>query len=224
MIRGAVYPVDLGDAKRGHEQRGRRLGLVVSIEQNAWSTVTIIPTSTSAQAAVFRPEVVIAGRETRVLVDQIRTIDVSYVTGELVDYLSRDDMVQVEHHLSRYFRPSPLTHPPVPRFWVARVVLPDTCDPRLAEHPPWFTGHPKIPSGHARVTAVISSRIHGHGGRRGQVSARVRCGWLGRRGVPFRVGRCCGWRRAGRPCPRRGCRRWRGGLRGRACPRTWRTR
>jgi mRNA interferase MazF len=29
MIRGAVYPIDLGDAKRGHEQRGRRLGLVI---------------------------------------------------------------------------------------------------------------------------------------------------------------------------------------------------
>lgn len=103
MIRGAVYPVDLGDAKRGHEQRGRRLGLVISIEQNAWSTVTIIPTSTSAQPTVFRPEVTVAGRETRLLVDQIRTIDVSYVAGELVDYLSRDDMAQVEHTLSRYF-------------------------------------------------------------------------------------------------------------------------
>jgi mRNA interferase MazF len=103
VIRGAVYPVDLGDAKRGHEQRGRRLGLVISIEQNAWSTVTIIPTSTSAQPTVFRPEVVVAGRETRLLVDQIRTIDVSYVAGELVDYLSRDDMAQVEHTLSRYF-------------------------------------------------------------------------------------------------------------------------
>ena len=102
MIRGAVYPVDLGDAKRGHEQRGRRLGLVISIEQNAWSTVTIIPTSTSAQPAVFRPDVVIAGRDTRILIDQIRTIDTAYVTGELVDCLSRDDMAQVEHSLSRY--------------------------------------------------------------------------------------------------------------------------
>ncbi len=88
MIRGAVYPVDLGDAKRGREQRGGRLGLVISIEQNAWSTVTVIPTSTSAQASVF--------------LDQIRTIDVSHVAGELVDYLSRDDMAQVEHSLSRY--------------------------------------------------------------------------------------------------------------------------
>jgi mRNA interferase MazF len=102
MIRGAVYPVDLGDAKRGHEQRARRLGLVISIEQNAWSTVTIIPTSTSAQAAVFRPVVVIAGRDTKVLIDQIRTIDTCYVTGELVDYLSHDDMAQVEHSRSRY--------------------------------------------------------------------------------------------------------------------------
>jgi mRNA interferase MazF len=64
--------------------------------------VTIIPTSTSAQASVFRPGVVIAGRDTRILVDQIRTIDASYVVGELVDYLSRDDMAQVEHSLSRY--------------------------------------------------------------------------------------------------------------------------
>ena len=103
MIRGAVYPIDLGDAKRGHEQRGRRLGLVISIEQDAWSTVTVLPTSTSAQASVFRPEVVIAGRETKILIDQVRTIDISYVAGDLVDYLSRDDMAQVEHCLSRYF-------------------------------------------------------------------------------------------------------------------------
>jgi mRNA interferase MazF len=103
MIRGAIYPVDLGEAKRGREQRGRRLGLVISIEQSAWSTVTIIPTSTSAQASVFRPEIVIAGRDTKVLIDQIRTIDVSYVVGEIVDYLTRDDMAQVEHGVSRYF-------------------------------------------------------------------------------------------------------------------------
>ena len=53
-------------------------------------------------AAVFRPDVVIAGRDTKILIDQLRTIDTSYVTGELVDYLSRDDMAHVEHSLSRY--------------------------------------------------------------------------------------------------------------------------
>jgi mRNA interferase MazF len=103
MIRGAVYPIDLGDTNRGHEQRGRRLGLVISIDQDAWSTMTVLPTSTSAQASVFRPVVIVAGRETKILIDQIRTIDMSYVSGDLVDYLSRDDMAQVEHSLSRYF-------------------------------------------------------------------------------------------------------------------------
>src|ERR1017187_9718813 len=92
MIRGAAYPVDLGDVKRGHEQRGRSLGLVISIEQDAWSTVTIIPPSTSPQASVFRPDVVVAGRETKVLIDQIRPIDVSSFPGEIVDYPTRDDM------------------------------------------------------------------------------------------------------------------------------------
>ncbi len=102
MIRGAVYPIDLGDARRGHEQRGRRLGVVFSIEQDAWSTVTVLPTSTSAQASAFRPEVVVAGRETKILIDQVRTIDTSYVLGELVDYLSPNDLAQVEHSLTRY--------------------------------------------------------------------------------------------------------------------------
>jgi mRNA interferase MazF len=49
--------------------------------------------------------VVIAGRDTKILIDQIRTIDTRYVSGELVDYLSRDDIVQVEHCLSRHFGP-----------------------------------------------------------------------------------------------------------------------
>lgn len=39
---------------------------------------------------------------TRILTDQIRTIDTANVTGDLVDYLSRDDMAPVEHSLSRY--------------------------------------------------------------------------------------------------------------------------
>ncbi len=103
MIRGAVYPIDLGQAKRGHEQRGERLGLTISVQQDAWSTVTVIPTSTSAQPSVFRPHMEIAGHPTRLLIDQIRTIDTTYVVGDPVDYLNRTDMAQVEHALMRYF-------------------------------------------------------------------------------------------------------------------------
>lgn len=72
-----------------------------------------MPTATSGSPAltlrfrrsrpsVFRPEVAIAGRDTKILIDQTRTIDISYVAGELVDYLSPDDMAQVEHGRSRY--------------------------------------------------------------------------------------------------------------------------
>ncbi|GAB3236209.1 type II toxin-antitoxin system toxin endoribonuclease PemK [Glycomyces halotolerans] len=102
MIRGAVYPIDLGEAKRGHEQRGKRLGLVLSNHFDQWSTVMVVPTSTSAKPAVFRPEMVVAGRETLLLVDQMRSIDTHYVTGGLVDFLGQEDMEQVEYAAARY--------------------------------------------------------------------------------------------------------------------------
>ncbi|WP_106409595.1 type II toxin-antitoxin system PemK/MazF family toxin [Streptomyces odonnellii] len=102
MIRGAVYRVDLGDAKRGHEQRGRRYGLVMSPSSMPWSVATIVPTSTSAQAAVFRPELEIAGSLTRLLVDQIRTVDVAFIHGDPVHFLDRDELAEVEHAISHY--------------------------------------------------------------------------------------------------------------------------
>lgn len=102
MIRRAVYRVNLGDDKRGHEQRGRRYGLVVSPSSMAWSVVTIVPTSRSAQPAVFRPTLDLLGVPTRFLVDQIRSIDTDFVHGEPVAYLERDEMAEVEHALARY--------------------------------------------------------------------------------------------------------------------------
>lgn len=101
MIRGAVYRVDLGRL-RGHEQGGRRLGLVVSPSDSALSVVTIIPTSTSAGSSIHRPEVEIAGRPTRVLVDQVRSIDSDDVVGDPVDYLTRDQLAVIELALAHY--------------------------------------------------------------------------------------------------------------------------
>ena len=102
MIRGAVYRVDLGDATRGHEQRGKRLGLVLSPSSMPWSVATIVPTSTTAQPAVFRPSLEIDGQLTRFLVDQIRSIDVSHIHGDPVHYLDRDELAEVEHAATRY--------------------------------------------------------------------------------------------------------------------------
>lgn len=101
MIRGAVYRIDLG-RPRGHEQGGKRLGLVVSPSDSPLSLVTVIPTSTSAGPSVHRPELDIAGRSTRMLVDQIRSIDSRYVVGEPVDYLTRDQLDEVESALAHY--------------------------------------------------------------------------------------------------------------------------
>ena len=102
MIRGGIYRVNLGDVRRGHEQRGKRFGLVISMTDMAWSVVTIIPTSTSAQAANFRPEIELNGERTLLLVDQIRTVDTTYISGEPVRHLSFSEMQQVEDALSHY--------------------------------------------------------------------------------------------------------------------------
>jgi mRNA interferase MazF len=102
VIRGAVYRVDLGEAKRGHEQRGRRYGLVISPSSMAWSVATIVPTSRSAQTAVFRPTLDLLGKPTRFLVDQIRSIDSQYVEGDPVAYLERDEMAEIDHAVLGY--------------------------------------------------------------------------------------------------------------------------
>lgn len=101
MIRGAVYRVDLG-APRGHEQGGRRYGLVLSPSEMNWSVATIVPTSTSARPATFRPELVIDGQQTLLLVDQIRTVDTAYLVGDHVDYLNHDELTTVEQAVIHY--------------------------------------------------------------------------------------------------------------------------
>ncbi|MFE5541277.1 type II toxin-antitoxin system PemK/MazF family toxin [Streptomyces sp. NPDC056519] len=104
MIRGSVHRIDLGDAKRGHEQRGKRLGIVFSVAPELWSTAVIVPTSTRAQDAIFRPRLHINGRDTLALTDQIRTIDTRYLIGDPVDHLTRDDMAQIEFALARILK------------------------------------------------------------------------------------------------------------------------
>lgn len=101
MIHGAVYRIDLGRS-RGHEQGGRRLGLVVSPSDSPLSIVTVIPTSTSAGPSIHRPELEIDGRSTRLLVDQIRSIDTNYVVDDPVDFLNRDELAEVELALAHY--------------------------------------------------------------------------------------------------------------------------
>ncbi|AYF77278.1 type II toxin-antitoxin system PemK/MazF family toxin [Nocardia yunnanensis] len=100
MIRGSIFPIDLGKP-RGHEQGGRRFGVIMS--QANSSTVVVVPTSTSAQPSRFRPVIDLGdGRETRLLADQIRAIDVAYLTSDMLGYLDRDEMDALETAVRDY--------------------------------------------------------------------------------------------------------------------------
>ena len=71
MQRGDVVVLRLPKGV-GHEQHGRRYGVVVQADALLpRSVVLVAPTSQSAKAASFRPEIDVAGQRTRVLVEQM---------------------------------------------------------------------------------------------------------------------------------------------------------
>jgi len=48
---------------------------------------------------------------TRLLVDQVRSIDVNYVVGDPVDYLTRDALAEVDLALAHYLGVATITPP-----------------------------------------------------------------------------------------------------------------
>jgi mRNA interferase MazF len=75
VTRGDIFRVRLA-ATRGHEQQGPRYAVIVQADELlGLSTAIVAPTSQSAAPATFRPEVVIDGEPTRVLVEQLRALD-----------------------------------------------------------------------------------------------------------------------------------------------------
>ena len=98
MQRGDVY--ELRPPRRaGHEQQGRRFGVVVQSDALLpRSVVLIAPTSRSARAASFRPELVIEGQTTRVLVEQVGAVDVNRL-GDHVGLASPEEMWGIDEGL-----------------------------------------------------------------------------------------------------------------------------
>lgn len=95
MQRGDVYELRLPKGV-GHEQRGRRLGVVVQSDAMLpRSVVLVAPTSTSARAASFRPELDVGGVRTRVLVEQLGAVDVNRL-GDLVARVTVDQQWQID--------------------------------------------------------------------------------------------------------------------------------
>lgn len=76
MVRGEVFHLPPRRGARGHEQRGARYGVVVQADEFLeLSTTLVAPTSTSARPASFRPTIMVDGRETRILVEQVTVAD-----------------------------------------------------------------------------------------------------------------------------------------------------
>lgn len=90
MQRGDIFTLRLPKGT-GHEQRGQRFGVVMQSDALLpRSVVLVAPTSTSARAASFRPEIKIEGTPTKVLVEQIGAVDVGRL-GDLAGYLTPEE-------------------------------------------------------------------------------------------------------------------------------------
>lgn len=90
MRRGDVYSLRLPKGK-GHEQHGKRFGVVVQSDSFLpRSVVLIAPTSQSAKPASFRPEIDIDGTTTKVLVEQMGAADVTRF-GDLAGNLTAEE-------------------------------------------------------------------------------------------------------------------------------------
>ena len=95
MQRGDIYELRVPKGV-GHEQRGRRLGVVVQSDAMLpRSVVLVAPTSTSARAASFRPELEVGGERTRVLVEQVGAVDMNRL-GDQVGRVTIDEQWQID--------------------------------------------------------------------------------------------------------------------------------
>lgn len=96
MNRGDVFELRLGRPARGHEQRGRRFGVVLQTDElMPLSTVIVAPTSTSAPAADFHPPVTVRRQATMVLCEQLRAVDAGRL-GKRVGRISPAELEGVE--------------------------------------------------------------------------------------------------------------------------------
>jgi mRNA interferase MazF len=75
VTRGDIFRMRLAKG-HGHEQHGPRYAVIVQVDELlGLSTAIVAPTSRSAAPATFRPRIEVAGEATRVLVEQLRAID-----------------------------------------------------------------------------------------------------------------------------------------------------
>ena len=94
-MRGDLYRLRSDKNNTGHEQRDPRYAVAIQSDGIPLSTLVVAPTSTSAQPAIFRPEIEMEGVRTRVLIDQMRAVDGSRL-GELAGRLDAAETGEVD--------------------------------------------------------------------------------------------------------------------------------
>ena len=93
-MRGDVHELRSPRVARGHEQTGRRYAVVVQSDLLPLSTLLVAPTSTQARPASFRPEILLGGVTTRVMVEQTAGVDPTRL-GRLVGHLGGAELDDV---------------------------------------------------------------------------------------------------------------------------------
>ena len=98
MVRGDVHALK-PPRRRGHVQQGGRYGVLVQADDLlGLSTVVVCPTSLSAPAASFHPEVEVSGEQTRVLCEMVGAVD-GRALGDPIGHLRVDDLRAVDDAL-----------------------------------------------------------------------------------------------------------------------------
>jgi mRNA interferase MazF len=98
-VRGDIYRLRAAHDAVGHEQQGPRYTVVLQSDDLNLSTVIVAPASTRAHPYVFRPEVTVRGTPTRLMLDQLRSVDREKAIGDRVGRLSPNEMVEVNRLL-----------------------------------------------------------------------------------------------------------------------------
>jgi mRNA interferase MazF len=97
-VRGDIHRLRSDRQAKGREQRGARLAVVLQSDHLPLSTVVVAPTSTVARSADFRPEIVVDGTATKVLIEQLAAVDLSRL-GELVGTVSPQERLAIDEAL-----------------------------------------------------------------------------------------------------------------------------
>ncbi|MCL2803463.1 MAG: type II toxin-antitoxin system PemK/MazF family toxin [Micrococcales bacterium] len=98
-MRGAIHPLRAPKKAAGHEQQGRRYCVVLQEDALELSTVLVAPTSASAQPSSFRVAIDLGGTETLVMLEQMGAVDAGSRLGELIGYVTTEEMQRIERAL-----------------------------------------------------------------------------------------------------------------------------